>query len=462
MIKFFQAIKLWPLILYKILIRNWQIATLLILGIVIVIFFITKADLKPNNLSLGLIGTFQEHSLPDAVTVLLSPGLVELDESYHIIPKLVSGWEVNSDATIFKFKLSRDLKWSDSTPFRAQDLEFNIPDVEVSYLDDLTIQFKLKGSFSPFPSLLTKPVFKKQTLIGVGPYRISKIEKSRVFITKIRLEPTDLSSSLPRLVIRFYPNEKIALTAFDLGEIQSVIGVVDLTHLSGNPLAKFKSSITYERIVTILYNTKDNFLSNRSLRQALSYSAPAIAGETPAKTSLPPSSWAYSEDVNDYLSNEEAAKAALSRATDSTADIKKEIVLTSTPQLEYVGKQVVASWQNLGLNAVLRVESGIPQNFQALLIGQTIPSDPDQYSLWHSTQTKTNLTKYSSARVDKDLEDGRKLMKEEERRSKYIDFQKTLLEDSPATFLYFPKINVIYLKKKEEQLNKILPMQLAI
>ena len=117
-------------------------------------------------------------------------------------------------------------------------------------------------------------------------------------------------------------------------------------------------------------------------------------------------------------------------------------------------------WQELGLNAKLRVESGIPQNFQALLITQIIPQDPDQYQLWHSTQTLTNLSKYSSPRADKDLEDGRKTASEEERKEKYMDFQKVLMEDAPATFLYYPKYNIIYLKKIEGLLSKILPIQL--
>ncbi|EKD90004.1 MAG: Extracellular solute-binding protein, family 5 [uncultured bacterium] len=135
--------------------------------------------------------------------------------------------------------------------------------------------------------------------------------------------------------------------------------------------------------------------------------------------------------------------------------LASEIILTATPNLEEVGKEIIGSWKKLGFDAKLRVESGIPQNFQALLITQSIPIDPDQYFLWHGTQTKTNLTRYNSKRVDKDLEDGRKIVTEEERKEKYFDFQKTLLEDTPATFLYFPKYNIVYLKKVEPLLEKI-------
>ena len=149
-----------------------------------------------------------------------------------------------------------------------------------------------------------------------------------------------------------------------------------------------------------------------------------------------------------------------------SAKLAENILLTSTPNLEEVAKKVIGNWKQLGLNFNLRVESGIPQNFQALLITQSIPYDPDQYFLWHSTQTNTNLSKYSSdccpqsARVDKDLEDGRKAVNEEDRKTSYLDFQKTLMEDAPATFLYFPKHNIVYLKKAEKNLDRVLKLQL--
>lgn len=457
-----RQIKLFLLIALKIFRRKWKTSLAAFLIICAVSFLaIIEKPVGERKLSEGIIGTYQNHDLPEIVTRLVSSSLVEADKNGRVVGKLVEGWEVNNDATVFKFKLKKNLQWSDGSGLKSSDLEFGIPDVEASFPDDRTVQFKLKDSFSPFPSLLTKPVFKKDTLIGSGPYMIKKIEKSRIFITKMILTPQS-DKNLPQLIIRFYPNEKTAHLAFELGEIQTFFGAADVSQISENPRAKLMQRPAFTRIVSILYNTKDPVLSNRSFRQALSYSAPKISGENPAKTPILPYSWAFSGEVKHYLSNEEAAKSALKRAKSSSSEdaLQKEIILTSTPQLENIGQQVIASWKKLGIKVVLRVESGIPQNFQAALLPQTIPSDPDQYSLWHSTQTKTNLTKYSSARVDKDLEDGRKLLKEDERKLRYADFQKSLLEDSPATFLYFPKYNIIYLKKAESLLNKVLPLQL--
>lgn len=440
--------------------RAWVIG-----GAAVLIIFLTmqlKLNLinSQNSIRVGLIGTYQEHDLPIEVTRLISAGLVEALADGRIRPNLVSGWEVNNDATEFKFKLKDNLKWSDNTQVKADDLEFAVPNTKVIFPDSKTIQFNLTEAYSPFPSLLTQPIFKKGgSLIGVGKYKITRIEKSRIFITKITLKSND--PKLPIIYVRFYPNEKVAVTGFNLGEIQVLMGLSNPKFIPSNNLIGLKQRTDYSKIVTVLFQTTDSLLRSRSLRQALFYEAPKIPGEQIAGNPYPPNFWAYNPDAKKYLESPEDAKSALERAKSQMPDntLRTELILTAIPNLEDTGKTVVAAWKNLGFDVKLRLESGIPQNFQALLITQSIPIDPDQYFLWHATQTKTNLTKYDSKRVDKDLEDGRKIIAEDDRKAKYFDFQKALLEDVPAAFLYFPKYNVVYFKKVESMLSYVLDLE---
>lgn len=409
----------------------------------------------------GFVGTYQESDLPVEVLRLISRSLLRTDEHGRIVPDLISSWEVNKGATNFKFKLKDNLKWSDGSSIKSSDFEFPIADTEISYPDDKTIEFKLKEAYSPFPSLLLKPAVKKNTLIGTGPYTITKIEKSRIFITKLTLKSDN--KNLPTIYVRFYPQEKIAITGFSLGEVSSLFGISDLKVFPENPQLKSSQKTDYTKIVTVIYNVKGLILGNRSLRQALSFITPGVQNQELADNPYPHFWWAYNPDSKKYLDNQEEAQAALKRAKSSIPDdkLKAELILTSTPTLEDTGKKIADAWKKLGLDIKVRVEPGIPQNFQALLITQSIPPDPDQYLLWHTSAIeKTNLSRYSFARVDKDLEDGRKAASEEARKSNYFDFQKALLEDAPATFLYFPKYNIIYLKKTEPLLQKVLDMQL--
>lgn len=459
----FRSIKITYLIILLWFKRQWKITVGGLFFVLLILIMQLKFNVIALNIgavSEGLVGTYQGHDLPTEVIRLISGSLVQVDKNGRTVPGLAESWESNENLTTYTFKLRQNLKWTDGTALKAEDLEFSIPSTQVNIIDSRTIEFKLNDSYTAFPSLLTKPILKKGTSIGTGPYKIVKEEKSRIFITKLILKST---TGLPDLVIRFYPNEKTALTGFALGEVSSLLGVN--IKQTNNPLVKNRSKVDNTKIVTIFYNMKDPVLggnANRAFRQALSYGSPIIENEVEANNPYPVSSWAFNKDVKDYLGKPEEAKAALAKAKASNSEelLRKEIILTTTPQLEEVGKKVISAWRELGINGVLRVESGIPQKFQALLITQSIPEDPDQYFLWHETQD-TNLTKYEQKRIDKDLEDGRKIKDEEERKEKYFDFQKVLLEDSPATFLYFPKYNIYYLKKFESRLDKILQLQFS-
>ncbi len=428
----------------------------------VLIFLLSKTRfqeaLLKETITEGVVGTYTRENLPIVVTSLLSAPLVKIDGQGFPKPNLIEPWQVSKEATKYTFRLKNNIKWLDSKEIVASDLEFPIPDTKTKLIDEKTFELILADSFSPLPTLLASPIFKKG-YIGTGPYEIEKIETSQIFVKKIILKSMD--NNLPKVIIKFYPNEKIAKNALRIGEIQGLMGVNDISEFKNEKPFKSVSKTNYNRIVAIFYNTKDPVLSDRNFRLALSFGAPSIKGEKEAKTSIPPHSFAFNKEVRDFLDNKDEAKEHFNKVKKGKDNL---ITLTATSNLKDVGEKIVSEWKNLGINAVLRVESGIPQNFQMLLITQDIPVDPDQYSLWHSTQAKTNISGYNSQnqyspRVDKDLEDGRKSADIEIRKERYQDLQKVLLDDAPAAFLYFPKYNVIYLKKAEKNFLKTLELQ---
>ncbi len=415
-----------------------------------------------DEITEGIVGTHEERDLPETVLNLISKPLIKVDKTGSPSAELAQSWEVNPEANLYKVKLKPDLKWSDGTPVKASQIYISIPDVEISSPDDSTLEFKLAETFSPFATLLTKPILRKTgnefgfELVGVGPFEVESLKKDGPFVKKLNLVAQD--KSIPKVAITFYPNEKIAKTAFKLGEVQALLGINETEDLNFNNLGQ-KSYTNFRQLVTIFLNIEDPNLADENLRLGLGFAAPEIEGAEIAKTSISPSSWAFNPNVKDFLNNPEKAKEYLDKVQKGKDET---ITLTATSSLKAVGEKVVEAWNNAGLKAVLRAESGIPQNFQALLITQTIPADPDQYSLWHSTQRgSTNISRIDSARIDKDLEDGRKITDPETRKQKYQDFQKVLLDEAPAIFLYFPKYEVVYMKKIEPNLDKVLQIQLS-
>ncbi len=410
---------------------------------------------KVESISEGVIGVYNETTLPQSVTNLLSQPLIRVDQSGLPQPQLVKSWTVNNDATVYTLTLKDNLYWNDGTKLKASDLAINLVDVTINILDEKNIEFKLNEAFSPFPSLLIDPIFKKNSLVGVGDYRVSSIDKNQQLITKLQLKPLS-DPTLPNVIVRFYPDEKTLKTAFEIGEIQSMLGVNSISDQNTQNLISVKKIRTLNKVVAIFYNTKDKLLGDRNLRLALSYGTPEVSGEEEAVGPLPSSSWAYNPNIKDIDYNESLVKSYLGK---TKIDKDAPIQLTTTPHLSSVAEAVAASWKKSGIPVVVRIESGVPQSFQALLTAQPIPQDPDQYGLWHSTQTKTNISQYKFEKVDLDLEEARKGVSKDVRREYYYDFQRVLVEQSPATFLYFPKLNVVYRNKVARQAEKVLPLQ---
>lgn len=435
------------------------------LSVAVLILFLVFQIWKRNQVSIicpviseGIIGVYNHSNLPPVVTSLLSEPLITLDKSGKPIERLVESVKSTNGNTGYILTLKKNLYWNDGTHVKASDIQVNLPDTEVTYPDDSTINFKLADTFTPFLTLLTQPVLKPGSLVGLGKYKVNYQDTNRNLISKLVLEPMekDRCGDNPYINIRFYPDEQTARTAFQLGEIDVILIISDTGNLKQQPNVIVRKIQNYSKLAAIFYNTKDPIL-DKNFRKALNFSTNIIENEDTAKTSIPPTSWAFNSDLKVIHGDLESGKTALSKVA---AGKDQQIILTTTPLFNQLAEKIVQDWKNVGINAVVRVESGMPQNFQALLTSVTIPHDPDQYALWHSTQNKTNLSKYSSPRVDKDLEDGRKTDDIEIRKEKYWDFQKVLQDDVPATYLYFPKINVVYRKKIEGNLNKIINLQL--
>ena len=85
--------------------------------------------------------------------------------------------------------------------------------------DKYTIVFSLKDNYSPFLATVSKPVFKKG-YVGVGDYKIKKIELNGNFIKSIELYSEKYHKILTYQL--FYPTVSALKTAFALGEVSKI------------------------------------------------------------------------------------------------------------------------------------------------------------------------------------------------------------------------------------------------
>ncbi len=77
-------------------------------------------------------------------------------------------------------------------------------------------------------------------------------------------------------------------------------------------------------------------------------------------------------------------------------------------------------------------------DFDVVVLAWGLGLDPDQFSIWHSSQQKPgqfNFIGYNNSTIDKLLEQGRLELNPDKRMKIYHEFARVLLEDSPIVYL---------------------------
>lgn len=386
---------------------------------------------------IGIIGEYNPSSLPLSIQTLISKGLTDVLPNGKSIGMLADSWEATNSAKTFIFTLNKDIVWSNGKKVVASDINYNIRGVTFVPSDDHTLVAHLQYSYSPFPTLVSKPII-LPGLRGFGPYKVHGISLQGDTVRSILLEPK--SEKGTNKSITFYRTEAQAILAFKLGEITSLEEISTPSSLQTWGKVTVTDHVRYDRIVTLFFNTKDPLLQDKSIRQGLSYAVPSLPYEH-AGGPICKSSWAYTENVRKYTFDPSMAKKLLSNSP--LASPSSTLVLSTFPAYLDTAQAIATSWSKLGVATIVKVENAVTSNYQALLSAQDLPPDPDQYPLWHSTQVQTNITGYSNVKIDKLLEDGRQELDYDKRTKIYADFQRRLVEDAPAIFLYYPTVYTI-------------------
>lgn len=428
----------WLWLLQTFLRRHYTLVLLGVIGGVLLsltlIFFPRLKLEKPARQTVGIVGQFATDSLPAEVLSGVGQGLTSIGPDGQPLPGLASSWTVSSDLLTYTFHLLPGLAWSDGTLVKAQELDYHFKDATMRAVSNSTVEIQLKEPYSPLPVIVSRPLFKKN-FVGTGPYRISSIKKSGSRVVEVALSAIE-GTGKPDLTYHFYPSETALATAWKLGEVK---GVRDLTSTSAFDgwSVKFTKEVKKDRFVGVFFNSQDPVVKEKAVRQALAY---AIKDKTPEGTNralgpISPDSWAYTANLKKYDFDLGHAKKLLEKVATNSADMR--LILTTFPTLLPLAEKIKEDWGKLGLKVETRVVSSIPDSFQALLITQAVPADPDQYNLWHSTQS-SNITRLNKPKIDKLLEVGRKTEGMVARKPIYAEFQQNIVEELPVIFLYHP------------------------
>lgn len=387
---------------------------------------------------IGLVGEYTPNNLPLSVQKDISLGLTEDGPDGAASPALAERWEATDSGKTFTFHLRGDLRWHNGKPVEAKDVNYNIKNVTLTVIDPHTLRATLNNSYSPFVSLVSKPIF-QSGLRGFGPYKLASIRLNGDTVSYIKLVGNDLFDGIKRKTkeYRFYRTEAAAVLAFKLGEVDRLDELSSPYDLAAWGTTKVEKHVKYNHIVSLFFNLNDSLLADKTFRQALAYGVPKLEGES-AVSPIPKTSWAYTDKVKKYAYDPAQVKKLFGSA--KAASEEAQLKLSAFPQYADEAQAIADSWTKLGIPAEVRIVNFLPSDYQVLLSAQEVPPDPDQYPLWHSTQTQTNTTGLANVKIDKLLEDGRQELDVTARKKIYADFQRYLVEDAPAVFLHYQTV----------------------
>lgn len=390
------------------------------------------------------------------VSSLIYRGLFTYDIYGSIVPDLADTWEISEDGLVYTIKLKANQKWSDGSTIDADDLiytSFNVPDlagIATDKVDDLTVRYTLPNKFSPFLNLLTVGIMPSNILasknylkpVSNGDWSVVRIEKNGNVIRQVTLRTTSEKYQIKRISFRYYSNEDELVTASKLGEIDAFISGNDHTFENFNDYKFPVQSVSYD----IFFNLRSPKLKDLAFRQKL--------GKV---LDLKDIIFDRGIDVQGPISRsvftDKGLKFDLFDPKYAGEDLVSEklfITYIDKPENNEFVDRIKKIWKDkLGLDVDGRPVSKadmedkiLPQrDFEILFYGQEVSRDPDRYVYWHSTQKDSpllNISGFEQVRADRALEEGRKELDQDKRFVHYNEFQKSVMENTPALFLYHP------------------------
>lgn len=436
-----------------------------------------------------------------------------LSYTFTLKPDLVwqDGKPITSDDIIFTIQQAKDP--NTKSPRRA-----GWEGVEIEKLGDLSVRFFLEKPYVPFlenavigilPKHIWKEAMSEQMTfsefnikpVGSGPYKIKKINKnSSGIITSYELiSNKNFNFGKPHiknLILRFYPSEKDLLSAYLKGSIDSISAI---TPQSAEKIKRGSSNLktlSLPRVFGVFFNQNNaQIFSQKEIRSSLNLATDKkrIIDEvfqgfgTKIDYPIPAGTFGALSSEEDNFSPEKAKALLLKNGWTFNEKekiwekkIKKDILrlefsltTSDTPDLKQTAELLKSMWENIGAKVKVKIfeigdlnQNAIrPRKYDALLFGEVVGRDPDPFAFWHSSQRNDpglNIALYTNIKVDKLLEQARTISDDDERREKYEEFQREVVKDTPAVFLFSPKFIYLlpnYLKATEEMKSITAPSE---
>ena len=461
----------------------------------------------------NLIPILASDSASHNIAGMIYNGLVKYDKNMNIVGDLAESWEILSNGLVITFHLRKGVQWHDGKPFTSADVLYTYqatidPKTPTAYAgdflkvkkveapDDYTFRATYDKPFAPALISWSSAILPRHLLagkditqsslsrhpIGTGPYKFKEWVAGQKIVLVSNPDYFEGQPYIDGRMTRIIPDTAtmfLELRAQNIG----MMGLTPLQYTRQTENNLFKNNFNKYRYLSFAYtfmgyNLKNPLFADKRVRQAISYAInkdEIISGVLlklgkPASGPYKPGTWAFNDKVKVYNYNPQKALALLNEAgwkkTGGEGLLKKdgqpfifEIVTNQGNETRQKCAEIIQrQLKEIGITVKIRVLEWSAfvtdfinkRRFDAVILGWTIPLDPDAYDVWHSSKTapeELNFISYNNPEVDEMLEKGRSTFDPKERKKYYDRFQEILAEDQPYTFLYVPEALVIINKR---------------
>jgi peptide/nickel transport system substrate-binding protein len=310
--------------------------------------------------------------------------------------------------------------------------------------------------------------------VGSGPYRFQEWRSGEKIVLVANADYYAGRPYISRVVYRIIPSQATIFLELKAKGIDYASRLTAIQYQRQTDYPAFRQAYDKYRYAASAYtyfgfNLRDPRFADRRVRQAFAYAIDkreliegVLLGLGQEATGpYQPGTWAYNPKVRRYPHDPARARALLAAAgwrdTDGDGLVDKDgrpftfEILTNqgNDERKKVAELIQSSLREIGVGAEIRVvewasflnEYIKKRRFDAIVLGWSVGTDPDQYEIWHSSKMgpdELNHISYANPEVDRLLEKGRASCDRKERLPAYRRLQEVLAEDQPVVFLYFP------------------------
>ena len=423
------------------------------------------------------------------IDALIFDGLLARGDNLNVVPDLAEHWDI-PDPQTYIFHLHHGVKFHDDRLLTSRDVKWTFDSLlqgkirstktanyrfvdRIDAPDDFTVIFHLKEPDSPLLWNLADAAIgivpygsgdeMTRHPIGSGPFKFVSAETDRDVVLERNDEYWGERAKLERVRFAVVPDATTQALELRKGSADVAINAsyppdTVITLQREQHLAIERGAGT--RLAYLGFNTRDPILKDARVRQAIAYALdrqPMIEylwrGQAqPARSVLPPQSWAYNGDVPAYNHDPERAKQLLEAAGYPLAHGVRFHITMKTSTDENTRLMVAVMQQQLrevGIALDIRsfefatffsdVTHGAFQMYGLRWIGGNEDPDIFEYSC-HSAKfppNGANRVFYSNPRVDALIDQARREIDPKVRKPLYAEVQRILATELPYVNLWY-------------------------